>query len=68
MIYALVTRQGTAMPETALCDEHEKDEDCRFTAFAHAPHGGGRDDTDEDALFVDCTNNELLACIICGKS
>lgn len=69
MIYALLTNQGTAASETALCSEHEKDEACRFAAFGAAqPVGDGPDDFAEDVYFVDCTGNDQLACIVCGYS
>lgn len=64
-IYALLSNQGTAMAETALCATHEQDEDCRFEACGNAPYGDGPDDAPFETHFVDCSENDALACIIC---
>jgi len=66
-MYALLSNQGTAMAETALCAEHVADEDCRFEAFGNAPAGSDPDSAPLDADFEDCTGNDALSCIICGR-
>ena len=62
-MYAMVTSQGTAMAETALCDEH-----CvqPFIGFARVV-GEGADDIGPDLGFHDCTGNDALVCVECGK-
>ena len=62
MIYAMVSDQGTACAETALCPKHLEDEDTRFQAIAQADS-----DTDVDRGFVDCSGNDALECIVCGR-
>jgi hypothetical protein len=63
-MFAMVTNQGTAMSETALCSEHYVDP---YIGFARAT-GEGADDIGEDRTFHDCTDNDELACVECGAS
>lgn len=62
-MYALVTDQGTAMPEAALC----------APCYAAPENQGyaeeqGRMAVDWDRNgWVDCSGNEALACVICGR-
>lgn len=59
MIFAFVTEQGTAAPETALCVIHLE---------AHANEAREAADKDVDtSRFIDCTGNELVSCIVCGS-
>ncbi len=58
-IYALVTKQGTAATETALCDEH-------YPAHTDEAAREARADVAPDS-WRDCTGNLVLECIICGK-
>lgn len=61
VLYALVTGEGTAMSETALCREH-------FTA-AHrltAMQQAGQDAAGD--VFADCSGNDELSCIVCGRT
>ena len=57
---ALVTVQKTAMPETALCDGCFQQVESRDIARSFA--WGDWDGND----FVDCTENDRIACITCG--
>jgi hypothetical protein len=63
-MFAMVTNQGTAMSETALCSEHYVDP---YIGFARTT-GEGADDIGEDRTFHDCTDNDELACVECGAS
>lgn len=58
-MYALVTLDGTACSETALCDACYSDPRYRTLARRCAY---------EDVMpvtFEDCTGNDALACIVC---
>lgn len=61
---ALVTDQGTAAQEAALCDECFKDEANQAYAREQASQS---DDVNADSEFVDCTGNDALSCCICGE-
>lgn len=66
-IYALCNAQGTAMAETALCEDHSDPanrRNARLLAMHEpggGPHGGGTG-------FIDCTGNDALACTVCGAT
>lgn len=59
-MFALVTYQGTAAAETAICSECA--EVTTFYAAARADS-----DVDKERGFVDCTDNEALQCS-CGAT
>lgn len=61
---ALVSRQGTACAETAICNICYEDDDLR-TSARYAGRGD-ISDIDNDA-FVDCTPNDALQCVCCGR-
>lgn len=61
-MFAMVTTQGTAMSETALCAAHYVEP---FIGFARVV-GEGAEDIGSDTSFHDCTGNEELACVECG--
>lgn len=67
-IFALVSNQGTACPETALCSQHmtsdNKDLSVRVSQIGFGKTGP--DAADIARGFVDCTGNENLACQACG--
>ena len=60
----LVTNQGTATPETALCETCYLDKANQGYAREMASR---TDDIDPKGNFVDCTGNEAVDCCICGK-
>lgn len=65
-MWAIVNDQGTAMAESALCDEHIKDDDHR--AFAYAVAIGADDLTSPPPItfaFVNCSGNDTLTCVEC---
>ena len=64
-MYALLSDQGTACSETALCNECYKDSENRAYAFEQA---ASSDDIPHPWDFVDCSGNDALDCCICGKS
>jgi hypothetical protein len=57
-MFALVTTQGTAMPETGLCELHR-------VTHAQLAHDQADADWDGDEQH-DCTGNDLISCIVCG--
>ena len=59
-IYAMVTDQGTAASETALCGEH-------FTPENKDACVIGADDDVIIHSWKDCTGNDALRCNICGR-
>lgn len=60
-IFALLAREGIAAPETALCEEHVTDATNRDAVIRAA-------DGDVDVTsFIDCSDNDELACRVCGK-
>jgi len=66
-MWAIVNDQGTAMAESALCDEHVKDDDYR--AFAYGVAIGADDLTTPPPItlaFVNCSGNDELTCNECG--
>jgi hypothetical protein len=60
-IYALLTDDGTAASETALCERHLKDSRAREDAWLAA----GEDIPEGD--FADCSGNDYLRCRECGR-
>ncbi len=81
-MWALLTDQGTAAGETALCGDCFDDDttvlrgrsgQLRVRLSADENKGYARemasqsDDTDPTADFQDCTPNDALSCCICGK-
>ena len=58
---ALVTEQGTACAETALCDKCYAVPENRANAIAERWEDAIRDS------WTDCTGNDACPCIICGK-
>jgi hypothetical protein len=61
-MYALLTNQGTAAGESALCERHHADSGLRDEARVLTNAGG---DVDVTQPFVDCTGNDALQCIAC---
>ena len=61
---ALVTEQNTATHETGLCECCYKLSENRGYAREMASR---TDDIDPTSNFVDCTGNDTIQCIICGK-
>lgn len=61
-IYALVTDQGTATSETALCSVHMTPEHMRFVQ-----EQANESDIDFERGFVDCSGNDELTCNVCGR-
>jgi hypothetical protein len=59
-IFALLSDQGTAASETALCDRHVGDPMWREIAFRYAADCG---DIRLPQDFTDCTGNEALSCL-----
>lgn len=59
---ALVTNEGTAMPETCLCSQHMVEP--HLTASFHEATKA-RDWNGQEALS-DVTENENCSCIVCG--
>lgn len=62
-MFALVTDQGTAMHETALCGNCYPNEQNKGYAEEQAHMAG---DWDEKENWHDCSGNDYLQCIICG--
>ena len=62
-MYALVSDQGTAMHETALCNTHYKDPDERNVALEMGEAAG---DADPSLEFRNVSENDALSCLICG--
>lgn len=64
-IFALLTRHGTAMADTALCAEH-----VHQLSSCHAARKAARQTTDWDGsqALTDCTGNEELRCLECGAA
>lgn len=61
-MHAMVTQQGTAASETALCD------DCFTTSAAFDAERRADDDVDKQRGFIDCAGNDALVCTSCGRS
>ena len=62
-MYALITEQGTAAAESALCNECYSNLENKQYASDQASHSG-------DVIpgsWQDVTGNEALSCVICGK-
>jgi len=59
-MYALVTDQGTAAAETALCGK------C-FKKYQNYAREMGAQDVQHAGPFHDCTNNPMLRCVICDE-
>ena len=59
----ILSNQGTATPETALCSECDTESN-RLMARKNAKD---IDDINETDDFSDCTGNEAIECSICGK-
>jgi hypothetical protein len=64
-MWALTSKQGTAMPETALCENHVLmgSERGRVNSVA-----GFSPDWDGDPQMKECTENDQLACTKCGAT
>ena len=61
----LVTDQGIATSETALCESCYSD----IANQNYAREMASRcDDIDPKGNFVDCTGNEAICCCICGDT
>jgi hypothetical protein len=65
IIYALVSNQGTALADAALCGECYGDPDERRWARSTA---SAYEDWDQAADFVEATGNDQLACLSCGRA
>lgn len=63
-MYALVSNQGTACGETALCNEHYTPMHRLFVTHNRLSDGPDAPIPDD---WHDCTGNDALECIICGK-
>ena len=61
-MFALVTKQGTAAEETALCETHFTEE---HKAQISPWSGQGTDEVVPDS-WRDCTGNDVLTCNLCG--
>lgn len=62
-MFALVSDQGTAMHETALCGKcHAVPENQGYAE----DQASMADDWDKEEGWHDCTGNEYLQCITCG--
>ena len=62
---ALVTEQGTATQETALCDLcYPKPENQGYAREM----ASRTDDINPESKFVDCSGNDALECCICGNT
>ena len=61
----LVTNQGTATPETTLCEVCYKQLENQTYAREMASQA---DDINPNSEFVDCTGNDAVECCICGNS
>jgi len=62
---ALVTKQGTATTETALCNScflYDENTDYAREMASQT------DDIDPASEFMNCNENDALNCIICGKN
>jgi hypothetical protein len=60
-MYATLTKQGTAMAETALCAAH-------YSSIEHVIHGLQRAQQADDydgGQYSDCTGNDALECFGC---
>lgn len=64
-IYALLTGQGTAAPETALCETHY-DDDHREPIEDAAERRAGDPDMPIPGTWSDCSANPELECAECG--
>ena len=62
-MYAMVSDQGTACNETALCSEHYTPEN---KAEIEAEYCHGISDEPISGSWVDCTGNDYLMCRECG--
>jgi hypothetical protein len=60
-LHSLVTQQGTAIPESTLCDSHGFSEGYRIVNSAPA-------DADLSRGFVETTANPEVACVVCGAT
>lgn len=58
-IYAIVTGDGTAAAETALCPADYESDENRVMAERQA-------ESDVTGPWSDCTGNDALRCIVCG--
>jgi hypothetical protein len=64
-IFALLSCQGTACSETALCHTHFSPENRKM-----AYEAGCQNTVDPPFSIVgwaDCTDNDALSCIVCGE-
>jgi hypothetical protein len=61
-MYAMLTDQGTAMPETALCKAHHVEPFIERARW----WGEAARDVGVDLTFHDCTGNPELTCTECG--
>jgi hypothetical protein len=71
-VYALLTDQGTAALETALCTSHYRNPRCRARAVAVASTDvvASPDSSIPNVLvepWSDCTDNDALVCRECGE-
>lgn len=64
-MYALLSDQGTAAIETALCERCMGDPKMSKQARQQAEQSS-LNDVPPDAPFRDCTENDALQCIGCG--
>lgn len=65
-MFALVTDQGTAASEAALCWMHVDDPVANINARKQARAAGDIPDP-FGAQFIDCTGNDALRCYVCGN-
>jgi len=64
-MWALTTKQGTAMAETALCNSDVWSGSNKGKAQGAAGMAG---DWDGNPQMTDCSENEALECIVCGDT
>lgn len=63
-MYALVSDQGTAAAETALCEDCFEDDENKD--YARKQASTVLKDIPDLETFHDCTGNDVLSCCICG--
>lgn len=64
-LYCITTGQGTAIPESTLCEVHHRSPECRETAREAAKVSADVTLERLAAGWHECTGNECCACIYC---
>ncbi|MGA2259416.1 MAG: hypothetical protein ABSG53_32480 [Thermoguttaceae bacterium] len=60
----MLSDQGTAASETALCEECYSDENREYASNMRSPI---LNDIPEPTAFRDCSGNDALYCCVCGR-